>query len=647
MGRFRSLVSSLSLSLSLCSALALLALALALGGCNSGASGRIALAPSAGGGQHAADTTDGGSGLPDGGEPAEDESGGDVDGGGGGGGLSDAQPTVIQSLFDFTQTGIAPWGPVLLTQQVTVNGQLHTINRLASSDPFTAMYQLENGDIVLSNRPVEELVCPNQQVEVLPPTEVWNGPDGPETIFSGQIMALFKPEVTQQQIEQFIAAHNLHVIMSWFEPPDEIGGGNAIASFQFRYDPQEFPAFSDAYTYFQSSPLMLETIPNYTYAFSVDYSPLPSDDTYYLLERNRHINVLGIDSSNNEVNIGPPFGQPLSRTAAAVFDDGVYRPSEDLIVPGANPTSKISWVGITASTSLEKSTCGFWCGQPTEHETSGNRTGALVTHGTQVAGTITACTRNNDGAAGVAPRIGILPVRLYITRLGPETFDIASVMSGIVLMRKCFQYQQWLDAVRVINMSFGYTGTSARDMLNYWISRDATRCNRLFVASAGNDYQNILRYPAALPVVLGVSGLWTTEGGETIDWYDHVLDNQADSGSNYYIDPPGTLPENRAYPVSGIFNFTDTGQYNRYNRAYVPATYLGSLADPFYWPFNGTSFAAPQITGLAALLFDQNSNAQFSEVARHIVITREMSVETDVLPLAGPVDFNAALSQWP
>ena len=65
----------------------------------------------------------------------------------------------------------------------------------------------------------------------------------------------------------------------------------------------------------------------------------------------------------------------------------------------------------------------------------------------------------------------------------------------------------------------------------------------------------------------------------------------------------------------------------------------------------GTSFAAPQVAALAALLRNAKPSATYSQVTNRIVSTRRLDIEQTMLntynvPLAGLIDFNAALANW-
>jgi subtilisin family serine protease len=77
-------------------------------------------------------------------------------------------------------------------------------------------------------------------------------------------------------------------------------------------------------------------------------------------------------------------------------------------------------------------------------------------------------------------------------------------------------------------------------------------------------------------------------------------------------------------------------------RSIAPASCLTSR--------RGTSFAAPQVAALAALLRNARPSARYYEVANRIVATRNQDIEHTMesagVPLAGLIDFNAALTGW-
>jgi subtilisin family serine protease len=264
----------------------------------------------------------------------------------------------------------------------------------------------------------------------------------------------------------------------------------------------------------------------------------------------------------------------------------------------------------------------------------------------------------------VAPQIGVLPVRLAVTE-DPKTHRIGtswlSLFNAYIAMRKQFSPAQWYEDVKVANYSSsGELDPVAHkqliDTLTKWIGRDTYRCNRLTVASAGNTAGFHRMYPAALsPLVLGVSGLWTNNAGTT--WRETVPGWESPS---YWNDT--ALPDTqRLYPVSGLYGVAFQNGQGEFTDWNLDATLTCSTPWPNHSPldphtnyhgFGGTSFAAPQASALAALLWSQNPGAQYDTIRSRIITTRDTVSEnymenTRHIPLAGMMNINAALNSWP
>lgn len=166
-------------------------------------------------------------------------------------------------------------------------------------------------------------------------------------------------------------------------------------------------------------------------------------------------------------------------------------------------------------------------------------------HGTHVAGIIAARADNGTGVAGVAPQASIMPVKVLDADGGGW---MADVVEGIVWAAD--------HGADVINMSLG--GPDAD------FSAPAVAYARakgvVVVAAAGNDSSSSPSYPAALPGVLSVTAL--------------DRDGAVDTYSNY-----GATVD-LAAPGSGILSTVPDG----------------------YAYMTGTSMAAPQVAGVAALV---------------------------------------------
>jgi subtilisin family serine protease len=172
-------------------------------------------------------------------------------------------------------------------------------------------------------------------------------------------------------------------------------------------------------------------------------------------------------------------------------------------------------------------------------------------HGTHVGGTIAAATDNGIGVAGVAPDARILPLKIFGA---PGTTASSSTIAV------AFDYAGDLG-VDVVNASLGGLGTSqvVTDVMN-------AHPNTLYVVSAGNDYgADAASYmpcnsPAANLVCVGASTN-----------VDAAADFSNVSATAVDLFAPG---------------------------AYVLSTTLSSS----YSYANGTSMAAPHVSGAVALL---------------------------------------------
>ncbi len=515
------------------------------------------------------------------------------------------------------------------------------MKRLSSSDPFTAIYQLEDGSILVTNEDLSQGI-PDPENEYDPPIVQWTGPDDEiYNIFDGEVITYFVDAATQSDIEQFITDHNLHVIMSWFEPPDEVLLGNALAWFHFEYDQNEFPTFDDAFNFFAAHELIESVWPAFSDGLHRWHTGNTNpNDYYYRDNKTRHINIFGVDQSQR-VPLGPSTpGNWFSDQVVAVIDDGVDRWHEDFHILGFPWFyRKISWVG--ANVYRRSYWVRYWAGEPNWYDPV--RQG-LASHGTRVSGFITASTNNAGiGVASLAPRTLVLPLRMRQNFEG--LFYPDCEVKAVRALRFKFAHGQWRERVRVVNMSFGgerpwywWGYPSNRFNLKKNINRDLWRNDRLYVASAGNVPQspgNTLSYPAAHDNVLGVSGLITNYSGSQ---YWRWLNGW---GSNYRYDYYQT------YPVSGIYDFREH-YYDWWNfdtwisrTTSVPGNW--QYATQYDW-FGGTSACAPEAAALASLLYTERPWVSYRTVWNRIVSTRDGS--TARFPIAGLMDFEEALTGW-
>jgi subtilase family protein len=216
-------------------------------------------------------------------------------------------------------------------------------------------------------------------------------------------------------------------------------------------------------------------------------------------------------------------------------------------------------------------------------------------HGTFVAGIIAAETGNGEGIAGIGLGADLLVAKV-VREDGTISLDAEA---------KAIRWAVRMGA-KVINLSFG----GVRDPLNP--KRDtfsrleaeairwAVQHKVLVVAAVGNGDQapampwSYASYPAALPHVLGVSALARDGSVPAFSNRDRIHNDIAAPGMEIFSTIPRTLTSQRSTcPFQG---YSECG----------PAEFKRA---------EGTSFAAPQVSAAAALLFNLDPTLEPAQVA--------------------------------
>lgn len=211
------------------------------------------------------------------------------------------------------------------------------------------------------------------------------------------------------------------------------------------------------------------------------------------------------------------------------------------------------------------------------------------THGTAVAGIISAKTYNGTAIAGIAGGYNSSASQVMALRVAQGAF-----VDGHWINQITASYVD--DAIihaanngaKVINMSFGVSySASINSAINY--AYKAKNC--VLVAATGNDTDAPIRFPANHSFVIAVSG---------------ILLNGSKYGNNN-----GTIDV--VAPAQSIYTtlFTDDGNPSNNDKC-------GYM--------NGTSFSAPQVSGVAALLLSHNPSILNSDIRRVINYSADGSV---------------------
>ncbi len=212
-------------------------------------------------------------------------------------------------------------------------------------------------------------------------------------------------------------------------------------------------------------------------------------------------------------------------------------------------------------------------------------------HGTQVAGIISAKANNVTGIAGIAPGVKVMNLRAGTASGYLEEDDVAKAVLYAVE-----------NGAKIINMSFGDTALSRflRDIIHY-----ANEQGVVIVASAGNSATDEVHYPSGLIETISVGSSTQSDG------------------------------------ISGFSNFG-----NSIDLVAPGSEIISTAVDGSYNIVNGTSFSAPIVSAVSALLLSKNPEITPNQI-RNILKTSAQDIMYngwDELSGAGRVSAVKALN---
>jgi len=208
------------------------------------------------------------------------------------------------------------------------------------------------------------------------------------------------------------------------------------------------------------------------------------------------------------------------------------------------------------------------------------------THGTMVAGIIGAINNNQIGIAGINPNVKLMPLIVCDSQLGCSNEAIS----------KAIRYAAD-NGAKIINMS-----------LSTWATTGYT-----------TEFNSAIKYAYDKGVVIVVAaGNGDLEGGIGQDLNIIPQSPVCNEGTNYFVIGVGAVDSNN--------NLTTWSNYGtKCVDAYAPGVGIVTTAVPAYSTFgdfydkgDGTSFAAPIVTGIISLLIQKYPTIPINEIITRI-----------------------------
>jgi subtilisin family serine protease len=278
----------------------------------------------------------------------------------------------------------------------------------------------------------------------------------------------------------------------------------------------------------------------------------------------------------------------------AVIDTGIVTHADlaGRTVPGYNFISDPTMAGNGIGRSPDASDLGDWEWEDLCYP--GSPVSNSSWHGTHVAGTIGAATNNNIGVAGVNWASKILPVRVlgkcagYKSGYESDVVDGARWAAGLSVSG----VPDNTNPAKVLNLSLGTEGACSQTIqtaINDFIAAGGT-----IIAAVGNSNSDVSGFtPANCNGVISVAAVNRTGGRASYSNYGTIVKIAAPGGEQSYQGDP-----------NGVLSALNSGV-----TAPVP-----SPGGDIYQYYQGTSMAAPHVSGIVSLMLSKNNKLTSNQI---------------------------------
>jgi serine protease len=343
-----------------------------------------------------------------------------------------------------------------------------------------------------------------------------------------------------------------------------------------------------------NDPMVAYAEPNYILHAAV----IPGDTYYYLQWNMDHISMPAAWDTDQ--------GDPS--VIIAVVDTGVLYDHPDLAANILKYGSAVVGYDMISDpgVSLDGNGCDPDPYDVGDRELKYGNTVFSSFHGTHVGGIASAATNNHMGVAGVGWKTKIMPVRV-LGHGGGTLYDVAQgIYYAAGLANACGagalpKIGDTVTPANIINLSLG--GTSSDPTLQSAVSA-ARAAGVIVIAAAGNNNTSAPFYPAAYDGVVGVSAVGFNGTRAPYSNYGSYVDIAAPGGNLTTYLNGNTIPGGSPAPDGILSTLGDDS---------TGTIFFG------YGFYQGTSMAAPHVSGVAALMkyaFDQNAppGAKFNPI---------------------------------